>query len=47
MMAKCETRTEMTKTVISTGLDQPHAIAVWPQKGYGFILCDYFAKKTL
>ena len=33
MVAKMGTQTDMYKAVINTGLDTPHGIAVWPQKG--------------
>ncbi len=34
VMAKDETRTNVVRTLIYVGLEHPHAIAVWPQKGY-------------
>ena len=33
MMAKAELKTNNTRTLIRTGFDQPHGIAVYPQKG--------------
>lgn len=33
MVAKIEEKSDIYRTVISTGLEQPHGIAVWPQKG--------------
>ena len=36
MLAKDEERTTFTKRLISTELDQPHGIAVYPSKGLLF-----------
>ncbi|ELT98196.1 hypothetical protein CAPTEDRAFT_227414 [Capitella teleta] len=33
MMSKAAEKTPYQKTLINTGLDSPHGIAVWPQKG--------------
>ena len=32
-VARAEERTRAYKTLVDTGLDEPHGIAVWPQKG--------------
>ncbi len=34
MVAKAEEKTPIYKTLLRTGLDKPHGIAVYPQKGY-------------
>ena len=34
MIAKAEEKTNMTRRLIRTGLEKPHGIAVYPQKGW-------------
>ena len=36
MVAKMGEKTEMFKPIVMTGLDSPHGIAVWPQRGWVF-----------
>ena len=40
MMAKAELKTNNTRILIRTGFDQPHGIAVYPQKGYVLLLFE-------
>lgn len=34
MVGKAEERSPHQKTLVDTGLDNPHGIAVWPQRGW-------------
>jgi len=45
-VARAEEKTKGHKTLLSTGLDRPQGIAVWPQKGYvSFVFFLYLFRR--